>query len=191
MKVLLLNGSQQNHSTSETACKIIADELTNQNHDVQSINLRDIPIASCLGCFGCWIKTPGICVINDAGRDIAKAVVQSDIVITLSPITFGGYSYELKKALDRLIPIISPYFKKIKGEIHHKPRYKRYPGCLTIGILSEKDAEKAEIFTNLVARNAVNMHSAVYLSGILYEYQSSEEIGHELNKLLREMGVIK
>jgi len=50
-----------------------------------------------MGCFGCWNKTPGTCVMKDDSAKIAKAVVNSDLLIFLTPITFGGYSSELKK----------------------------------------------------------------------------------------------
>jgi len=191
MKVILLNGADKNDTTSETVCKMFSDKLKKHNHEAILINLRDVEIASCLGCFGCWIKTPGICVIDDPGREIAKSVVQSDLVITVTPITFGGYSYELKKALDRLIPIISPFFKKIKGEIHHKPRYERYPNCISVGILSEMDEEKAETFKNLVIRNAINMHNPVCLSSILFRNQFPEELSDQIDELLQKVGVSK
>jgi multimeric flavodoxin WrbA len=45
--------------------------------------------------------TPGECVIKDAGCDVARDVSHSDLVILLTPMSFGGYSSELKKAVDR------------------------------------------------------------------------------------------
>lgn len=188
MRVLLLNGANQNDSTSELVYTILNDELVKNGHQVEAVNLRDKKIENCLGCFGCWIKTPGECVIDDEGRGIAKSVVQSDLVITITPITFGGYSYELKKAIDRLIPIISPYFMKIKGEVHHKPRYDRYPNSITLGIVSEMNEEIANTFRNLVNRNAINMHNRICLSSILVRSQSDEEIKFEIKKLLQESG---
>jgi multimeric flavodoxin WrbA len=189
MKALLLNGAGKNDPAAETICKIFTDELNKCNHKVVLINLYETEIAGCLGCFGCWIKTPGICVIDDAGRDVAKSVVRSDLVIMVTPVTFGGYSYELKKALDRMIPIISPFFMKINGEIHHKPRYERYPKCISVGILPEMDGEMAGTFTGLVTRNAINLHSPAYASGIALRSQSPEELREQVGKLLAEAGV--
>ncbi|MHA2001037.1 MAG: hypothetical protein ACTSVU_02975 [Promethearchaeota archaeon] len=54
-------------------------------------------------------------------------------MIYFTPITFGGYSSTLKKALDRQICILSPYFRKVNGEIHHKKRYNKYPSLIGIG----------------------------------------------------------
>jgi AraC-like DNA-binding protein len=42
----------------------------------------------------------GVCVIDDFGLEAARMAVQSDVLIFLSPVTSGGYSSELKKAVD-------------------------------------------------------------------------------------------
>ncbi|MEL6501924.1 MAG: flavodoxin family protein, partial [Cyanobacteria bacterium J06623_1] len=54
------------------------NELHKNGAKVQLFPLREIKMGSCIGCFGCWLKTPGICLEPDAGRDIAQAVVQID-----------------------------------------------------------------------------------------------------------------
>jgi multimeric flavodoxin WrbA len=88
---------------------------------VVTFPLRDMKLAHCLGCFGCWVKTPGLCVEADAGRDIAKAIVRSDVTVLFTPVTFGGYSPELKKMVDRFIQLITPFFEMDHGEVHHLP----------------------------------------------------------------------
>lgn len=158
-------------------------------HEIQLIPLWNKKISSCLGCFGCWVKTPGVCIVDDEGREVAKRVIQSDLVIAVSSITFGDYSYEFKKALDRMLPNISPFFKKIKGEGHHRPRYKKYPNWLSIGLLSEENETMADIFRNLVARNAINIQNKVSCCCIVDQAKSLEAIWDIINKGLKEVGV--
>jgi multimeric flavodoxin WrbA len=55
----------------------------------------------CVGCFNCWFVTPGECVFNDYGRELAKRICQSDLLIIFSPVTFGSYSSYAKKIIDR------------------------------------------------------------------------------------------
>jgi len=88
-------------------------------------------------------------------------------VVYLTPIQFGGYSYELKKALDRSIPIISPFFRKARGEVHHKKRYDRHPKVAVLGWSKRLAEDEGDIFENLVRRNAINMHTPKIAVGIL------------------------
>ena len=159
MKAVILNGSNNEKSPLNIVEKTIIEELNKNEYKVEAFELRNKKLATCIGCFGCWIKTPGQCILKDEGPEIAKAVARSDILILLSPVTFGGYSFHLKKILDRLIPNLLPHFTKINGEIHHKYRYKKSPKLLAVGYLPEHDEESERIFKLLLSRNALNMHS--------------------------------
>lgn len=129
--------------------------------------LRQSSIAPCVGCFGCWIKTPGECVIGDVGRDVARAVAQADLVVYFTPVTFGGVSSELKKALDRLIPNISPFFARVRGETHHQRRHARSPSLLGVGVQPNTDREAEAIFRGLVEDNATNLRSPRFASTVV------------------------
>lgn len=37
--------------------------------DAAAVDLSALRIANCVGCFGCWTKTPGRCVIRDDAAD--------------------------------------------------------------------------------------------------------------------------
>jgi len=102
--------------------------------EVVTFPLRYMKLAHCLGCFGCWVKTPGLCVEADAGRDIAKAIVRSDVTVLFTPVTFGGYSPELKKMVDRFIQLITPFFEMDHGEVHHPSRYRQRPRLMILGV---------------------------------------------------------
>ena len=186
MKVTILNGLEETNIIYRT----ITEQLRKRDCFLHSFTLKEIEVAGCYGCFGCWIKTPGICVINDAGRDIAKAVIGSGLTVILSPVTFGGYSYHIKKALDRLIPLISPLFMNIHGEIHHKPRYRKYPRLLAIGVSPREDNESQEIFKIMLERNAINLHAPAWDAEVITENLSSEQIDNCIGKMLSVLEVI-
>lgn len=176
-KALILDGRIGDDAVADRPLEFAKEWLSAAHWDVTDLRLSELKIAPCIGCFGCWIKTPGVCVIDDAGRDVAKAIVQSDLVVYLTPILFGGYSYELKKALDRSIPIISPMFMKVRGEIHHKKRYARYPRVLALGWMEKLALDAEELFQSVVQRNAINMHAPKAVSSV---FESSED--HEALK---------
>lgn len=190
MKALILNGSGKNDAALDNTCNIIVNELTGIGWKVESVTLRDLKITHCVGCFECWIKTPGICRFKDDGGEIAAKLIQSDLSVFLTPVTFGGYSAELKKALDRVICLILPFFMKINGEIHHKPRYKRYPRLMGVGVLPQADEESEQIFKTLVKRNALNFHTPAFAGGVVLSSQRGEEIQKKIQSLLTEMEVM-
>ena len=188
MKALILNGAREGETAVDDAAEGVSEELRAAGWEVDCLRLRHTEIAGCLGCFGCWVRTPGICVIDDAGRQVAELAVQSDLMVWVSPVTFGGYSSELKKAVDRLIPTISPFFMKIGGEVHHRPRYDRYPAIAAIGLLSELDEESEDIFRTLVRRNAINLHSPAHGAEVLSTDQTPEAVEQLIGSLLRKVG---
>jgi hypothetical protein len=157
--------------------------------EVTVFALREMDIRPCMGCFGCWIKTPGECVIDDDGREVARAIVNSDLVVYFTPVTFGGYSSELKKSVDRNICIIEPDFAVIDGETHHKKRYEQYPRMLAVGLLDQVDPESEGVFRTLVKRNAINMHAPASGSTVIYTRVGSENAQVQIERALDEVGV--
>jgi len=160
-RTLILDGATEQGPPTRRAGDAASTALREMGWDVDRLLLSEIDIAPCLGCFGCWMKTPGVCVIDDAGRDIARRIVDCDLLIFLTPVTFGGYSWQLKKAIDRSIPNILPFFRRVNGEVHHVKRYARYPRLLGLGVVPRGpvDPDEEELFETMVRRNAINFHS--------------------------------
>lgn len=187
MKAVILNGVNKNSIIYDSLIK----ELQARDYSIHSFYLPELEVSSCLGCFGCWIKTPGICVIDDFGRDILKTVVASDLIVYLSPVTFGGYSYHVKKAVDRLLPILLPHFTKIGGEIHHLHRYSKRPSSLVVGVLPCEDQESAEIFKTMAARNSLNWQPPAWTARVITENVSPDEVEKIVMDALSEMEVFQ
>jgi multimeric flavodoxin WrbA len=189
MKTLVLNGSETEKDAVNTVSDYLVDFLSINDHEVDVMVLRNENIAACLGCFGCWLKTPGECIINDAGRDLPRKVIQSDLVFLLTPVTFGMYSHELKKALDRFpCPVLLPFFKNINGEIHHAKRYEKYPTLVAVGVLPDSDEESENTFTTLVGRNGINLHTTA-ISSIIYSTDKTNIIKEKVVETLSKAGV--
>ncbi len=189
MKAIILNGSRTEDDTLNLLSEIITSEIERFNYQVDNIELRDKKIGSCTGCFGCWLRTPGICLINDDGRKVTEKAIQSNLLVYLTPVTFGGYSSELKKAVDRMAcSKLLPFLRKMGGEVHHPLRYESTPTLVAFGVLPSREPESEELFETLVARNAINMHTHAH-SGIVYSTDTLGVIQKKVDSLLDKAGV--
>jgi multimeric flavodoxin WrbA len=189
MQTIILNGARNGDVKVDEVSAVLSSMLQSFG-EVEVFNLREIKIAGCLGCFGCWVKTPGQCVIDDAARNIAKKLAYADLKVYLTPIVFGGYSYELKKVLDRQICNILPFFSKVEsGEIHHSLRYDKNGNFVGIGVLPKPDAESETIFKTLVGRNALNMHARAHAAAIVYLTDDSKIVANKIKDALTIGGV--
>jgi multimeric flavodoxin WrbA len=185
--VLILDGSGAEDKEARKAGEALNVELTNSGNRFTHRILRNVEIGPCTGCLNCWTKTPGECVIEDEQRSVCVDMARSDVVILITPVTFGGYSSELKKGMDRIIPVLLPFFRKYGGETHHPSRYGKEWNLLGIGTMPVQDEEKESLFKDIVLRNSFNMHSKCTASMVLLEGWSSEEIREKVVAGLRKV----
>ena len=187
MRALLLNGTLKNDGQIDTLYSLIIEKIEEKSFEVESLILRDINVAACQGCFDCWVKSPGVCRTDDYGREIAKKMVQSNLIVHFTPITFGGYSSEIKKVIDRFIPTISPLFTKRKGETHHIHRYHNRASIIAVGFLDNPDEEQEKIFKDLIYRNTLNMGAPIHEAIIYTKGQENADFITKFNKILEKV----
>mgnify|MGYP005850784171 CR=1 FL=1 len=88
-----------------------------------------------------------------------------------------------------MISIILPFFTKINGEVHHVPRYERYPALAGRGVLPNQNEESERIFSTLVGRNAINLHSHAHAVGFVYRSDTPETIQAKIGALVHGVEV--
>ncbi|MBS7006829.1 flavodoxin family protein [Anaerostipes sp.] len=118
-------------------------------------------IRNCTGCFGCWIKTPGRCVIRDRYGDMGELISRCSEIEVISECCYGGYSPFVKNVLDRSIPYLHPYFVIKNNEMHHKQRYKKTLKMTVRFYGAQLTEEEKNIAEELVKANAVNLYADV------------------------------
>lgn len=182
MKILLLDGFPTGEDSKFQ--QVLTETLSDTQYE--HVKLSETEIAWCKGCFNCWLITPGQCVIQDMGNDIAKKFIQNDLVIFLSPVTFGSYSSHLKKALDRFIPNVSGLFTQHQGETHHVKRYAKYPALAVFGV-QQDEGEGAAVFKDLAERNSLNFYPHAFVSQVFSETEN--DLMAKLTSALEIVGV--
>ncbi len=93
---------------------------------LNAIAFRGHSINKCIGCWNCWVKTPGRCVMRGHMADSYFNYVNSATVILLMDTAQGFVNHRAKAFIDRTIPHYHPYIEIVDGECHHVARYERY-----------------------------------------------------------------
>ncbi|MEW6101553.1 MAG: NAD(P)H-dependent oxidoreductase [Candidatus Omnitrophota bacterium] len=187
MKALILNGSGKDDFKLQFIGGVVESQLALRSWQVESFIMREINIADCLGCFSCWGRTPGACVLDDAGFEIIKKEIQSDLLVLLTPVTFGSYSYHLKKVIDRMLPVVEPFFANSLGYSRHKKRFSKYPSAIAIGLMDGEDPESEAIFRELIKRNAINNHCPNFTTEVFFRGEKEEQIKERVELLTQKI----
>ena len=107
MKVLVLNGSPKKKSDTFRMTERFLQGLNrNKEHDINVVNVIEKNIAPCRGCFGCWAKMDGYCVIEDDQNEILDMYRSADLIIWSFPLYCYSMPSHLKAVLDRTIPLV-------------------------------------------------------------------------------------
>lgn len=121
MKILLLNGSPRKNSNTMVITEAFIKGLLSVGESrVKRYDICDCNIKPCLGCYSCWGKNTGKCVINDDMTAIRQDILDSDIIIESFPLYFFGMPSQMKAFTDRLLPFTMQY---IGGDNFHELRY--------------------------------------------------------------------
>ena len=121
-------------------------------------------IHNCIGCFGCWLKTPGICVLKDNYNDMGKLLSKCDELKIISKCVYGSYSPFIRNVLDRSIPYLLPYFISKNSETHHAMRYKNKISLSVHFYGSDITANEKETAKHLVKANCINFFTKYNVS---------------------------
>lgn len=165
MKILLLNGNAQPHNQIfNTYTSDLKNELINVGADTELLNLSELNIHFCSGCWSCWWKTPGVCMFKDDMIAIYKKVLNVNLVLFATPLIKGYETALTKKVKERLIPLLHPDMEIRNKQCHHVKRYSTYPN---MGFIYQKeddtDAMDEKILYDIQERYVLNFHASIKL----------------------------
>lgn len=156
--------------------KLIITDLDKLNMKVQGEHRIIKPrkkIRHCIGCFGCWVRTPGKCVIHDGYEDTGILMSQCTELILVSRCYYGSLSPFVKMVQDRAISYLHPDFVIRKGEMHHKRRYDNKIALSAYFYGENITNKEKETAGNILEANADNYDG--FVKNICF-YQSSKEL---------------
>ncbi|WP_346352953.1 flavodoxin family protein [Azotosporobacter soli] len=162
MKIVVVNGSPRGKSSNT---QIMADALLKgaQAAGAETVNvfLAEKEIKHCLGCFTCWLKTPGRCAIKDDMAGVLEAIEGADVLILASPLYFHTISGMLKVFMDRLIVNGDPHFAKTaSGESRHtKKAGAKAPRLVMLSNCGFPERSHFQAMSHWVQRVALHMET--------------------------------
>jgi len=122
MKILVINGSPRGeNSATMHLTRAFLEGAGWANAEI--IDISKSNVKGCTGCFSCWEKTPGKCVINDDMQHFLPKLIEADVVITSFPLYSCYFPGQLKNFMDRMIPIALPFMDKNAESGGHPLRY--------------------------------------------------------------------
>ncbi|MBC5737957.1 flavodoxin family protein [Lawsonibacter faecis] len=100
MKVLLINGSPNEHGCTYTALSEVAQTLHGHGIKTELLYLGKKPVAGCIACGGCG--RTGKCVFDDQVNDVLSRLDAIDAVVAGSPVYYAAASGQITSFLNRL-----------------------------------------------------------------------------------------
>jgi len=124
MKILAIQGSPRpKASNTDILLQEFLKGARSQGAETETVYLKEKEIHSCVGCYTCWAKTPGVCVFKDDMPELLEKVKGCDILVYATPLYNFNVTALLKAFQERLLPLLDPHLIKMGEAYRHPQRY--------------------------------------------------------------------
>jgi multimeric flavodoxin WrbA/putative sterol carrier protein len=110
MKLLILRSNPRKNGYTERLTDFFVTGSKEAGADIIDIDLCAKDVKHCLGCYGCWIQTPGKCVLNDDMQQLVELFLDADVIVFSTPLNAYSVNSRMKAFLDRTLVLARPGF---------------------------------------------------------------------------------
>ena len=110
MKITILQGSPHKNGSSNLLANEFIRGAKEAGHTVTVLDAAHMDLHPCIGCGHCGMN--GACVHQDDNTVIRDTLLDSDMVVFVTPIYYFGMSAQLKMVIDRFYS----YTMKLSGK---------------------------------------------------------------------------
>lgn len=141
MKVLIINGSPKGKRSNTYRLTTAFLEGMGET-EIRENSVSRMDIKPCRGCFSCWNKTPGACIIRDDMQSVIENMLWADVILWSFPLYYFSVPGPLKNLMDRQLPMAEPFMVSDSESGGHPARYdmsgKRHVVISTCGFFTAK-----------------------------------------------------
>lgn len=188
MKAAIIDGNMDSAPVTGAVIHCLEPLLASSGYQVSVTSLREKNVEPCKACQQCSMTGQWSCTQGDDWPSIAQTAIAADLLVLLSPISFGCHSSLLKSFLDRLLFNLSPNFMRNQTG----PAPGKSSHCLkklgAIGLLSGIDPEQEATFCELSRRNGLSFGCSRSSATVVCAQPSPRALITQMNQLLE--GVI-
>ncbi|AKB81668.1 iron-sulfur flavoprotein [Methanosarcina barkeri 3] len=123
MKVLAINSSpRMDKGNTALILNPFLEGMKEAGAEVELFYTRKLNISPCTGEFNCWLKTPGKCYQNDDMNILYPKIDAADVIVFATPVYVDGVTGPMKNLMDRIIPLVQPFFELRDDHCRHPLR---------------------------------------------------------------------
>lgn len=196
MKIVAFNGSPRaEQSNTHIMVEAFLAGAQGAGAEVENVFLAEKKIRHCLGCFSCWLKSPGVCIQADGMEELLEKYLSADVAVFATPLHNDNVSALMKNFIDRLLPAGDPHFEKDPdGEVRHvrgrtpAPKFVMMANC---GFPEQSHFQVLRLLTRRMARNYhTEFIGEIYRgAGSLLQDEEMRPFVDAYRDLLRKAGV--
>ena len=108
MNVLLLRANPRKTGHTQRLADLLLQGLHAVRARVTEVDVPALNLSPCLGCYDCWLATPGRCVQGDAMGGQLELILAADVIICATPLYYYAMSSHLKIYFERTFPLAMP-----------------------------------------------------------------------------------
>jgi putative NADPH-quinone reductase len=137
MKVLLLRANPRKTGYTQRLIDLFLQGLRETAAEVIDVDLTERKILQCLGCYHCWVITPGQCVHGDDMSALLEQFLEARVIVCATPLYYYSMSSTLKTFFERTFPLTREGLTRSGRGVRNNTRYpERWQGKRLISMVT-------------------------------------------------------